>query len=144
MGHGAPTCVLLCYAVLKPRIQLTITTRRGTVSVSQQGPHDTEPREVARLGMGSYFGEIALLTSKPRQATVSAVGMSQPQRDERVQSSPTFGSETSDMTNVTPSFPGPVRCLAIERRVFKRVLGPLQDVLKRNLMLYNTFMGQQI
>ena len=86
MGHGAPPCVLSCCAVSKPRTQPTITTRRGTVSVSQQGPHDTEPRELARLGMGSYFGEIALLTSKPRQATVSAVGMSQSQQDERVQS----------------------------------------------------------
>eukprot|EP00948_MAST-09A_sp_MAST-9A-sp1_P002745 g2745.t1 len=85
---------------------------KGTVSVSQQGATDLEPQELTRLGSGSYFGEIALLTSKPRQASVTAVGQ--------------------------------VTCITIQRRVFKRVMGPLQEVLKRNLLLYNTFMGQHI
>ena len=35
---------------------------------------DGTSKEVVRLSSGSYFGEIALLTAKPRQATVSAVG----------------------------------------------------------------------
>lgn len=78
----------------------------GEVSCTQQG------NEVCKLGAGSYFGEIALLTSKPRQATVSAVA--------------------------------PTKCLTLDRKTFKRVMGPLQEILKRNMEQYNSFMAQKI
>src|SRR5207244_4841936 len=42
---------------------------RGEVAVSLDGVG-----EVATLGEGSFFGELALLTEQPRQATVSAIG----------------------------------------------------------------------
>jgi cAMP-dependent protein kinase regulator len=62
---------------------------------------------VASLTDGHYFGEIALLTSKPRQATVRAKGN--------------------------------VKLLIIDRATFTRVLGPLQDVLKRNMDMYKKY-----
>lgn len=52
------------------------------------------------------------MTSKPRQATVSASG-------------------TLD-------------CLSLERKTFKRVMGPLSDILMRNIKEYNKFQASNI
>ena len=59
-----------------------------------------------------YFGEIALLTSKPRQATVKASGN--------------------------------LRVLAIDRATFTRVMGPLDEIMKRNMEEYNKYAAQGI
>jgi cAMP-dependent protein kinase regulator len=59
--------------------------------------------EVGRLSPGHYFGEVALLTKRPRLASVTAVGE--------------------------------VSVLELDRRTFTRVLGPLTDVLKRNMAI---------
>lgn len=56
--------------------------------------------------------QIALLTSRPRQATVAAKG--------------------------------PVTCLMLDRRTFNRVMGPLEELLRRNLDSYNSYMVQTI
>eukprot|EP00947_MAST-08B_sp_MAST-8B-sp1_P003051 g3051.t1 len=50
---------------------------------------------------------IALMTDRPRQATVTALGE--------------------------------VVCLVLDRRLFKRVMGPMVSVLKRNSAVYNSF-----
>lgn len=68
--------------------------------------------KVLALQQGSYFGEIALLMSKPRQATVKA--------DENVE------------------------LLVLDRKTFTRVMGPLTDILKRDMSRYGKVMGQQI
>lgn len=60
--------------------------------------------EVSRVHNGEYFGEIALLSDVPRQATVTAIE--------------------------------PTKCLQIERTTFTRVMGPLTDILKRNMEHY--------
>lgn len=68
--------------------------------------------QVLRVSSGHYFGEIALLTSKPRQATATAA--------------------TDTM------------CLTLDRSTFQRVMGPLTDILKRDMDKYNLVIGQQI
>lgn len=60
---------------------------------------------VGNLESGQYFGEVALLTNRSRQATVKAKG--------------------------------PVKCLSLERKTFKRVMGPLEDILQRNMTKYD-------
>ena len=68
--------------------------------------------EVARLGRGEYFGEIALLTSKRRQATVTA-------------------SERE-----------PLKTLCMDRVTFNRVMGPLEIILRRSIEAYESIMMQ--
>lgn len=65
---------------------------------------------VGNLEPGAYFGEVALLTDRPRQATVVAKGN--------------------------------VKCLSLERKTFKRVMGPLEDILQRNMSAYSGGGGQ--
>lgn len=67
---------------------------------------------VASLNDGHYFGEIALLTSKPRQATVKAKGK--------------------------------LKVLAIDRASFTRVLGPMEEIMKRNMEQYIKYATQAI
>lgn len=79
--------------------------------VDAQGQH----REVARLTVGDYFGEIALLTTKPRQATVTATKSN-----------------------------GGVKLLSLERCTFNRIIGSIEDILRRNMAAYNKFQSGQI
>ena len=62
---------------------------------------------VAILSSGQYFGEIALMTSKPRQATVKSNGT--------------------------------LKLLIMDRSTFARVLGPVNDILKRNMENHKKF-----
>jgi len=85
--------------------------KEGVAACTQQAA-DGKVQEVARLEEGAYFGEIALLTSKPRQATVTAQGE--------------------------------LAVLTMDRKTFKRVMGPLVDILNRNIGGYNKFMQQGV
>jgi cAMP-dependent protein kinase regulator len=66
---------------------------------------------LGKLGEGDYFGEIALLLDQPRAATVVV-------------------SEGCDQ----------VKTVRLDRRSFKNLLGNVEDLLKRNMELYNQFM----
>lgn len=68
-----------------------------------------EDQEVKVVKSGEYFGEIALLTSKPRAATVKASGST------------------------------PLKVLVVDRATFTRVMGPLDDLMKRNMDQYNAY-----
>ncbi|CAI5706917.1 unnamed protein product [Peronospora farinosa] len=83
----------------------------AAVCTKQLSPADP-PVEMGQLTSGAYFGEIALLTTRPRQATVTAQGK--------------------------------VKCLTLDRKTFKRVMGPLEDILKRNIDKYNSIIANNI
>ncbi|KAF0686158.1 Aste57867_22010 [Aphanomyces stellatus] len=84
----------------------------GTAICTKQMTPSDPIQEIGVLGQGAYFGEIALLTTRPRQATVTAKGE--------------------------------VKCLTLDRKTFKRVMGPLENILKRNLAQYNLVMANTI
>lgn len=80
--------------------------KEGNVICSQKDATGTD-KEVANLTAGNYFGEVALLTRKPRQATVKAV-----------------------LSTVV---------LAIDRATFQRIMGNLEEIMKRNMEEYNKY-----
>ena len=85
--------------------------KQGTVKCLQVDAEGNQ-KVVATLKEGAYFGEIALLTSKPRQATVQA--------------------------------DGPISVLALDRATFTRVLGSLEEIMKRNIEQYTKYAVQGI
>jgi len=84
--------------------------KKGEVVVTQK--REGKDVEVARLYSSSYFGEIALLTNRPRAATVTAVG--------------------------------PCKCVKMDRDRFVRVMGPCEDILTRNMNVYNQYISVKI
>lgn len=88
--------------------------KQGSV-VCTQADAQGKQQEVAHLTVGDYFGEIALLTSKPRQATVVA------------------GEDH-----------GTLKLLSLDRSTFNRILGSIEDILRRNMSAYNKFRSAQI
>ena len=86
----------------------------GTVDVHKTNEKG-EKTFLGKFGPGEYFGEIALLLDQPRAATVTV-------------------SEDCDQ----------VKTVRLDRRSFKSLLGSIEELLKRNLSLYNQFMSTQI
>ncbi len=86
--------------------------KQGEARVTQRKKGAEEEVEIARLYTSNYFGEIALLTNRPRAATVTAVGQ--------------------------------LKCAVLDRDRFSRVLGPCEDILRRNMENYNKYMAQKI
>jgi len=82
----------------------------GEAEVFQQRESGVE--QIATLGKSNYFGEIALLTDRPRAATVVAVGH--------------------------------LKCVGLDRDRFNRVLGPCENILRRNMENYNRYMADKI
>jgi len=81
----------------------------GAVSVTKKADQEKGVIELTRLGPSAYFGEIALLTDRPRAATVKAVG------------------ET--------------KCVKLDRNRFTRVMGPCEEILRRNMSIYNQYVS---
>jgi len=84
----------------------------GSVTCSRQLSESSPPEELCKLAKGEYFGEIALLTDRPRQATVTATE--------------------------------PCEILCLSSKKFQRVMGPMSDVLKRNMAVYTRHMSGSV
>eukprot|EP01119_Soliformovum_irregulare_P004304 TRINITY_DN15307_c0_g1_i1.p2 TRINITY_DN15307_c0_g1~~TRINITY_DN15307_c0_g1_i1.p2 ORF type:complete len:381 (+),score=92.78 TRINITY_DN15307_c0_g1_i1:36-1178(+) len=67
---------------------------------------------IAKVLQSDYFGELALLTDRPRAATVIAYT--------------------------------PLKCAVLTRECFNRVLGPCEDILRRNMDRYKQYMTEKI
>lgn len=78
----------------------------GTVEISRSS------EIVGRLEVSQYFGEIALLTDRPRSATITAIGNT--------------------------------KCVCLDRGSFNRLLGPIEDILRRNMEMYNLYISSNI
>lgn len=72
---------------------------------------DSKSTIVFEYKPNDYFGELALLSDAPRQATIVAKGK--------------------------------LRVASIDREAFKRLLGPLEDLLKRNTTKYDNYLASK-
>ena len=70
---------------------------------------ERDTNHVGTLNPGDYFGELALLKRQPRAASIFVNG------------------------------PGPLKCLRLGEADFVRLLGPLEELLKRNEEQYNQY-----
>uniref|UniRef100_A0A2P2I7U7 cAMP-dependent protein kinase type II regulatory subunit n=2 Tax=Hirondellea gigas TaxID=1518452 RepID=A0A2P2I7U7_9CRUS len=77
---------------------------QGSVSIKMIT--NKEEKEISRVSDGRYFGELALVTKKPRAASVYASGN--------------------------------VRLAFLDVEAFERLLGPCMDLMKRNIVDYDT------
>jgi len=78
----------------------------GNVDITRFG------EQVGKLTSSQYFGEIALLTNRPRSATITSVGTT--------------------------------KCVYLDRDSFNRVLGPIEEILRRNMEMYNLYISGNI
>lgn len=104
--------------------------------------------QVGTLGPSDYFGEIALLTNRPRAASVistTTLKCVKLDRDRyvvvvvaivlavRVLAVVTLRCHSSSRASLT-------HVLVVLHLRFNRVLGPCEDILRRNMEMYNRYM----
>lgn len=80
-AHHALAATAAVHLYAPGEVIVTLGDASGELFVIDRGEvvvelprEDRTPREIARLGAGKFFGEMALMTGEPRRATVRAVG----------------------------------------------------------------------
>lgn len=94
---------------------------RVTISIDEL---DGAEKTVAWLGVGDYFGEMALLEDGARTASVYAVGAS----GDDASLPGAAGGGAAATCHVVVAF--------LERESFERLLGPCVDIMKRKSLTY--------
>ncbi|EGC30584.1 cAMP-dependent protein kinase regulatory subunit [Dictyostelium purpureum] len=89
------------YIIVDGKVKVTQETTPGDPSTTQV---------VSELKSSDYFGEIALLTNRPRAATVTSVGNT--------------------------------KCVEMDRQRFNRILGPCENILRRNIETYSQYINK--
>jgi cAMP-dependent protein kinase regulator len=89
--------------------------------------------QLTRTSKGGYFGELALLTSKPRAATVIAVGNVKVACESESESSRV---ESSLPPLLSPSSKSSLLVSVLDVDAFERLLGPCMELMKRNVEDY--------
>jgi hypothetical protein len=123
----------------------------GEARVMKREEGATAEEQVGTLGPSDYFGEIALLTNRPRAASVIATTSLKCVKLDRdryvVHCSTHLLLSLSLCINHSNSmhFTYCLACLLacmmlIVRSRFNRVLGPCEDILRRNMEMYNRYM----
>eukprot|EP01047_Picozoa_sp_COSAG01_P029262 COSAG01_NODE_2000_length_8686_cov_3.000116_6_plen_243_part_00 len=91
--------------------------------------------------MGSKF---FIVTEGDLVVTQTPEGSDEPREVGRLKEGSYFG-EIALLTNqqrlATVKAVSQVQCVTIERKVFSRVMGPLRDLLQRNMSLYNSYIS---
>ena len=103
-------------------IRVFFTVAQGVVKCMKQKGDGSE-EEVLRVKDGGYFGEIALLTDQPRKATVRPA--------------PCYLSLPHPSCCAQVIAVEDTRVLTLDRSTFKRVMGPLENILTRNMSQYS-------
>merc|ERR1712070_1057399 len=52
-------------------------------------------------------------------------------------------TQKNNKGHATVTAKGDVKCVKLDRDRFERVLGPVEDILRRNIDLYKTYMGNE-